>query len=125
MDPQMGLPWALLLLLFVGLLPLGGSSPDPALELSGAQDLLPGETLELKKDQMALESLQKRDHFTKAWEARRAASAAGLGSPNPKGPKPPKKKPPSRCFGGKIDPIGRPSGRGCNVLKKKKKKGKP
>ncbi|XP_008150097.2 natriuretic peptides B [Eptesicus fuscus] len=127
MDPQTGLSRALLLLLFLHLMPLGGHShplggpsPGPHLELSGVQELpdhLPGTVWELQEEQTAPEPLQQGRRSKAAGEARHAASAAGLGRRDNvlHGPK---RMRDSGCFGGRMDRIGSSTGLGCNVLKR-------
>ncbi|XP_014400941.1 PREDICTED: natriuretic peptides B [Myotis brandtii] len=127
MDPQTGLPRALLLLLFLHLMPLGGRShplggpsPGPPLELSRVQELrdhLPGTVGEQQEEQTALEPLQQGRSSKAAGAARQAASAAGLG-PRDHVLQSPKRMHDSGCFGGRMDRIGFSTGLGCNVLKR-------
>ncbi|EPQ12227.1 Natriuretic peptides B [Myotis brandtii] len=123
MDPQTGLPRALLLLLFLHLMPLGGRShplggpsPGPPLELSRVQELrdhLPGTVGEQQEEQTALEPLQQGRSSKAAGAARQAASAAGLG-PRDHVLQSPKRMHDSGCFGGRMDRIGFSTGLGCN-----------
>ncbi|CAK6440604.1 unnamed protein product [Pipistrellus nathusii] len=125
MDLQTGLSRALLLLLFLHLMPLGrshplgGPSPAPHSELSGAQeppDHLPGTGGKSQEEQAAPEPPQQGRGSKAVGETRRAASAAGLGPRDVlRGPK---RMRDLGCFGGRMDRIGSFTGLGCNVLKR-------
>nr|KAF6294363.1 natriuretic peptide B [Pipistrellus kuhlii] len=126
MDLQTGLSRALLLLLFLHLMllgrshPLGGPSPAPHSELSGAQespDHLLGTGGKLQEEQAAPEHPQQGRGSKAVGETRRAASAAGLG-PQDKVLRGPKRMRDSGCFGWRMDRIGSFTGLGCNVLKR-------
>ncbi|XP_062961771.1 natriuretic peptides B [Cynocephalus volans] len=122
MDPQMTLPRAILLLLFLHLLPLGGLShplggPGPA--SSGITEL-PDKVSELQAERMALEILQQGIAPTQAWEAREAqVTPTSIFGPEDVfqalwGLPSRKTKRDSGCFGRRLDRISFHSGLGCN-----------
>ncbi|XP_066228109.1 natriuretic peptides B [Saccopteryx leptura] len=124
MDLQMGLSWALSLLLFLHLWPLGGHShplggSGPSLELSGVQELLdrlPSSAGELQEEQVTPKLLLPGHSSTDARETRQAASTGG--GQALQGLQTLKKMSDSGCFGRRLDRISFSSGLGCKLLKR-------
>ncbi|XP_008588123.1 PREDICTED: natriuretic peptides B [Galeopterus variegatus] len=126
MDPQMTPPRAILLLLFLHLLPLGGLShplggPGPASSgITELPDSLQDKVPELQAERMVLETLQQGIGPTEAWEAREAqVTPTSIFGPEDVfqalwGISSRKTKRASGCFGRRLDRISFHSGLGCN-----------
>ncbi|XP_063091596.1 natriuretic peptides B [Cavia porcellus] len=116
MGTQAGLPWLLLLLLLLHLLPERGRSHPPLDWPDQASDHQAVQVTEAQPERMTLKPCQKGKVFPEAWKPGKAGPKSTLQTF--RGPQRPKVKQNSGCFRKtKMDRIDSVSGLGCKGMR--------